>query len=190
MNHELDNLCASGIQTPGGIGSSKAAEWLLDAASYSADAISLWEKHSIKWALKTTISRTFVHTIVALFDCGLVVSEFLARLERKPKQEWTEDEAHLTSRLGKIFYRVLDIVGPEGIEFAFKPQFENMGLGGEDFHRLLSEDGTQLPQCADLSVLSLLLISKVLCKTYIWPFALVMGDALHARAKHIKALQL
>lgn len=187
MNHELDNLYVA--QDPNAIGAKAASNGLLEAASYSADAISLWEKHSVKWALKTTVSRTFVHTLVSLFDCGLVVSEFLARLERRPRHDWSEDEIHLASRLGKIFYRVVDVVGSEDLSLA-SAQFDDTGFVGDvDLHKTLNLDVSEPYQGGSLSVLSLLMISKVLSKTYIWPFALVMGDALRARAKHLKAQQ-
>jgi hypothetical protein len=165
MNQELDSL-----SVPPYFDGTKKFDGLLEAASYAADAISLWEKHSVKWTLETTAGQTFIHTLVSLFDCGLAVSEFLHRLELRPKSEWTDDESLLVTRVGKIFFRVLEVVGHDGLK------------DGDD--RPLNEDGT-LRSPGKLSVLALLVVSKILCKTYIWPFALVMGEALQSRSQHI-----
>ncbi|ANB13678.1 Tda9p [Sugiyamaella lignohabitans] len=177
MNHELDNLAVPTYYesvTNGSPSSPHKFDGLLEAASYAADAISLWEKHSIKWTLETTASQTFIHTLVSLFDCGLAVSEFIHRLEIKPQHEWSEDETMLVNRIGKIFYRVLDVVGHDSLD------------PNDTWARPLNEDGT-LTRPGKLSVLTLLIVAKMLCKAYIWPFALVMGDALQFRSRHLSA---
>ncbi|CAN6646506.1 hypothetical protein TRVA0_021S02234 [Trichomonascus vanleenenianus] len=124
---------------------------LLNAASYAADTISLWEKHSVKWTLETSVSQTFIHTIVSLFDCGLVVSEFLRRLEMKEQR--SNEEQMLETRISKIFARVVEVVD-----------------GGS--HERLCVTAVQV-------------VSRILSKSYVWPFALVMGKALDERAKQL-----
>lgn len=91
-------------------GSRKQFNELLEAASYAADTISLWEKHSARWTLQATATQTFIHNLLALFDCGLLVSEFFHRLEKRDRNTWHEDEKQLVSRLRKIMFRVFDVL--------------------------------------------------------------------------------
>lgn len=174
MGHQLDSLVV-----PTGIideGTGKSFNNLLEAASYGADTISLWEKHSVRWTLETSVSQTFIHTIVTLFDCGLVVSEFLNRLESNMRTpaDWTEEEKFLVNRLVKIFYRVVEVLGHEDID-------EDLSGAVLDLDSKPHQHNGRR-----LSILSLQVVSKILCKSYIWPFALVMGNALQARSAQIK----
>lgn len=109
MGRELDIL-ATPILYEVQAGTRKQFNALLEAASYAADTISLWEKHSARWTLQATASQTFIHNILALFDCGLIVSEFFHRLEKRDPAMWAEDEKQLVSRLRKIFFRVSDVL--------------------------------------------------------------------------------
>jgi hypothetical protein len=189
MGRELDNLIVLPyFETHSGI--QKQFDGLLEAASYAADAISLWEKHSVKWTLEVTASQTFIHTLVSLFDCGLVVSEFLYRLERKNQSEWREEESLLVTRVGKIFYRVLDVVGHDNLDvasFEGEADDESRVAGVLDIDKSMSVQNDNFARNnGRLSILALQVVAKILCKAYVWPFALVMGSALQARCQQIK----
>lgn len=110
MGKELDKLQPQTGFDMHQLNSIKQFNELLEAASYAADTISLWEKHSARWSLHATATQTFIHNILALFDCGLLVSEFFHRLEERDRASWHEDEKQLVSRLRKIFYRVFDVL--------------------------------------------------------------------------------
>lgn len=195
-------------------GTRKQFNALLEAASYAADTISLWEKHSSRWTLQATASQTFVHNILALFDCGLIVSEFFHRLEKRASTTWHEDEKQLVSRLRKIFFRVFDVLSSRadadvlhnqqqrcGQAQDLSPYFDSPNSNhltrnarndsiasnmdpdssGGDFG--FPQKDLQLP----LSLMSLSAVSRILSTIYIWPFALIMSQALQARMGQIKA---
>lgn len=126
MGRELDQL-----QTPIVFevqsGARKQFNALLEAASYAADTISLWEKHSARWTLQGTATQTFIHNILALFDCGLLVSEFFFRLEKRDRSTWQEDERQLVLRLRKIFFRVFDVLTSRADSDVLHNQLERTG---------------------------------------------------------------
>lgn len=190
MGRELDSLIVLRyFETHNGV--QKQFDGLLEAASYAADAISLWEKHSVKWTLEVTASQTFIHTLVSLFDCGLIISEFLHRLERKNQAEWREEESLLVTRVGKIFYRVLDVVGHEDLDlnnsFEGETDEESRVAGVLDIDKSICMRSDNFARGnGRLSVLALQVVAKILCKAYVWPFAMVMGSALQARWQQIK----
>ncbi|QNP97945.1 YALIA101S06e08922g1_1 [Yarrowia lipolytica] len=148
---------------------------LLEAASYSADSISLWEKHSVRWTMETLVSQTFIHALMAIFDCGLVVSEFFRRLELKPKSMWTDAEAQLWIRMSKILFRVCESV---------KDKDGSIDLG------VLAIDHLPTPEIGNpkqrLSLLTLHVVSKMLTSVYVWPYMKTMAEALRFRARQIR----
>ncbi|KAG5359173.1 Respiration factor 2 [Yarrowia sp. C11] len=148
---------------------------LLEAASYSADSISLWEKHSVRWTMETLVSQTFIHALMAIFDCGLVVSEFFRRLELKPKTMWTDAEAQLWIRMSKILFRVCESV---------KDKDGSIDLA------LLAIDNLPTPEIGNpkqrLSLLTLHVVSKMLTSVYVWPYMKTMAEALRYRARQIR----
>lgn len=148
---------------------------LLEAASYSADSISLWEKHSVRWTMETLVSQTFIHALMAIFDCGLVVSEFFRRLELKPKTMWTDAEAQLWIRMSKILFRVCESV---------KDKDGSIDLA------LLAVDNLPTPEIGNpkqrLSLLTLHVVSKMLTSVYVWPYMKTMAEALRYRARQIR----
>lgn len=148
---------------------------LLEAASYSADSISLWEKHSVRWTMETLVSQTFIHALMAIFDCGLVVSEFFRRLELKPKTMWTDAEAQLWIRMSKILFRVCESV---------KDKDGSIDLA------LLAIDNLPSPDIGNpkqrLSLLTLHVVSKMLTSVYVWPYMKTMAEALRFRARQIR----
>lgn len=186
MGHELDKLQAPTIVDPITI---KPLNTLLEAASYAADTISLWEKHVSRWTLHGTTKQTFIHNIIALFDCGLIVSEFFFRLEKRGEAQWANDERVLVGRLRKIFNRAFDALGMEdATRDTLHSQIEcpadgNDSLGQRGSQRLGLED-TKFP----LSVMALTAVSRILASLYIWPYAGVMSSALKARMAQINAL--
>ncbi|ODQ63357.1 hypothetical protein NADFUDRAFT_84492 [Nadsonia fulvescens var. elongata DSM 6958] len=112
MGHLLNCLNLP-VVVPSNVKSSETmyvSNGLLDAASYSVDTISLWEKHSVKWTLESTACQTFIHTLNSIFNCGLIISEFLRRLEIRPQNQWQEDERLLWLRVRKILSRVMNII--------------------------------------------------------------------------------
>ncbi|RDW23419.1 LOW QUALITY PROTEIN: hypothetical protein B0I71DRAFT_135986 [Yarrowia lipolytica] len=116
----------------------------MSAASYSADSISLWEKHSVRWTMETL---TFIHALMAIFDCGLV---FFRRLELKPKSMWTDAEAQLWIRMSKILFR------------SVKDKDGSIDLG------VLAIDHLPTPEIGNPKQrLSLLTLHVVV---YVWPF--------------------
>jgi hypothetical protein len=177
MGRELDNLKVPLVYSDG-----KQFNALLEAASYGADIISLWEKHSMKWTLETSVSQTFIHTIVSLFDCGLVVSEFLNRLEKnRIEAEWTNEEKQLVYRLRKIFNRVIDLLGHDDIDDTTNSNNNNINNntnGNNTNNNSSTPTGeTSTPkdvldisgESKQMSILSLQIVRKILCKSYIWP---------------------
>ncbi|KAG5356190.1 Respiration factor 2 [Yarrowia sp. B02] len=148
---------------------------LLEAASYSADSISLWEKHSVRWTMETLVSQTFIHALMAIFDCGLVVSEFFRRLELKPKTMWTDAEAQLWIRMSKILFRVCESV---------KDKDGSIDLA------VLAIDNLPTPEIGNpkqrLSLLTLHVVSKMLTSVYVWPYMKTMAEALRFRARQIR----
>lgn len=151
MNHEIDMVPTD--------------QGLFDAASFAADAISLWEKHAVKWTLEATATQTFIHTLVALFDCAIAVSEFL---RRSADASLSENESLLVNRIGKILYRVLDIVGYSDEEY-----------------QPLNEDGSVKDPSRSLCTIALHAVARILSVKYLWPYALVLSDALICRSKHL-----
>lgn len=180
MGKELDNIKVPIISIEEE-GVHKDFNGLLEATSYAADTISLWEKHSVKWTLETSVSQTFIHTIVSLFDCGLVMSEFLKRLEQKHSTEWTEEESSLVSRIVKIFQRVMEVVGNEDIDTSAIGETTKKD---DELSTVLDLDSKRRGQ-KGLSILVLKVVGKILSKSYVWPFALVMGRALEARSEQL-----
>lgn len=166
MGHELSTLDD---------GMSADFHGLLEAASYSADSISLWEKHSVRWTMETLVSQTFIHALMAIFDCGLVVSEFFRRLEQKPKTMWTDAEAQLWIRMSKILYRVCESV---------KDKDRSIDLS------ILSIESLPTPEVSNpkqrLSLLTLHVVSKMLTSVYVWPYMKTMAEALRHRARQIR----
>lgn len=79
MGRELDMLVVPVLVDNKSTGH-KYFDALLEAASYAADIISLWEKHAARWSLQMTALETFIHSTMSLFDCGLIVSEFFIGL--------------------------------------------------------------------------------------------------------------
>lgn len=198
MGRELDQL-ATPVLYDVQAGTRKQFNALLEAASYAADTISLWEKHSARWTLQATASHTFVHNIVALFDCGLIVSEFFYRLEKRDQHTWAEDEKQLVSRLRKIFFRVFDVFSSlaeskvlhnplqrNGSDATFYPGKSRTGsfnsdAGSHDGHLM----GSQRELMQPLSLMALSAVRKILCTIYIWPFAVTMSNALQCRMDQI-----
>lgn len=200
MGHELDILSAPVLYELQS-GTRKQFNALLEAASYAADTISLWEKHSARWTLLTTASQTFIHNILALFDCGLIVSEFFNRLEKRgDANSWHEDEKQLVSRLRKIFFRVFDVLSSRYMddntdvlhnqqERVSTPSQLNGSSGGGNSNNgqdMFLQKDLQLP----LSLMSLSAVSRILSTIYIWPFAVVMAQALKARMGQIREAKM
>lgn len=185
MGRELDMLAAPVLYDVQ-VGTRKQFNTLLEAASYAADTISLWEKHSARWTLQATASHTFIHNVVALFDCALIVSEFFYRLEKRDQMTWAEDENQLVSRLRKIFYRVFDVLSSRTETNYLNTN--NANNGGRKNHAadLLFVD-TQKELMQPLSLMALSAVRKILCTINIWPFALTMSDALKFRMDQIAA---
>ncbi|KAF5093696.1 hypothetical protein D0Z03_002309 [Geotrichum reessii] len=188
MGLELDKIQAPTIVDPITI---KPLNTLLEAASYAADTISLWEKHVSRWTLHGTTMQIFIHNIIALFDCGLIVSEFFFRLEKRGEAQWANDERVLVGRLRKIFNRAFDALGMEdATRDTLHAQIEPSASGTNGFGSAntssgrLELDDTKFP----LSVMALTGVSRILSSLYIWPYANVMGAALDARMAQIKAL--
>lgn len=189
-------------------GTRKQFNALLEAASYAADTISLWEKHSARWTLKATASQTFFHNILALFDCGLIVSEFFHRLEKRNPSGWADDEKQLVSRLRKIFFRVFDVLSSRADTGVLHNQQQR--CGGQDSNSFFDDNkkvtnsngisnrvgnGTHEMNAIDpqkelslpLSLMALSAVSKILSTIYIWPFAVTMSDALKCRMSQIRS---
>ncbi|ODV89119.1 hypothetical protein CANCADRAFT_3755 [Tortispora caseinolytica NRRL Y-17796] len=89
------------------------------AAGYAADAISLWEKHFGRWTSEVSSRHTFLHSIICIFDCGLVLGEYLLRIEKRLGSEnidtvdnyqsvliLSEDERRLCLRVREILRRI------------------------------------------------------------------------------------
>lgn len=201
MGRELDNLSAPVLYELQS-GTRKQFNALLEAASYAADTISLWEKHSARWTLRTTTSQTFIHNILALFDCGLIVSEFFNRLEKRgDANTWHEDEKQLVSRLRKIFFRVFDVLSSRYMDdttdvlhnqqerVSTPSQLNGGSTGGNSGNinaNIFLQKDLQLP----LSLMSLGAVSRILSTIYIWPFAVVMAQALKARMGQIREAKM
>lgn len=198
MGQELDSLAPPGLgdngeplspvstQLPNNRGYCKL-DVLLEAASYAADSISLWEKHSVKWTLEKTAIHTFFHTIISLFDCALVVSEYLNRLEKRGRALWSEEDMILAVRITKILARVVKVVGLEGLDLPpNRNEMNNLNQQGLLMSVELESYMPTKPDGPQLSVASLYIVSRMLTKVYVWPFAQVMAEALQTRGVQIR----
>lgn len=220
MGHELDILATPVLSEVKNSGGRKKFDALLEAASYAADTISLWEKHAARWSLQMTALETFIHNTMALFDCGLIVSEFFHRLEKRDTNNWQEEERLLVKRLTKIFFRVFDVLflRPENDVLHNQQQRTNgmgmdetngnasmvmmmmmndvnmngnmpmlnnsmMGMGGAGPNVMMMMMQQQIP----MSIIALTAVSRILSTIFIWPFALVMSQALRARIMQIRS---
>lgn len=198
MGQELDCLLSPGFGDSGGPLSPMSSQIsngrghckfdvLLEAASYAADSISLWEKHSVKWTLEKTAIQTFFHTIISLFDCALVVSEYLNRLEKRGRALWSEEDMILAVRITKILARVVKVVGPEGLDLPSNGnEMNNLNQQGFLMSVELESYMPTKPNGPQLSVASLSIVSRMLTKVYVWPFAQVMAEALQTRGAQIR----
>lgn len=206
MGRELDNLQTQGVYEMQA-STRRPFNELLEAASYAADTISLWEKHSARWTLQATATQTFIHNMLALFDCGLLVSEFFHRLEKRDMSTWHDEEKQLVARLRKIFFRVFDVLSSRAENDVLHNQqqrtggnlFETgAGAGGSDLDPLQRHNGGPgigqpfefgtggFPSHLPLSIMALSAVSRILATIYIWPFATVMIEALKARMGQIQ----
>lgn len=183
MGKELDNIKIPVVKLNDG----REFNALLEATSYAADTISLWEKHSVKWTLETSVSQTFIHTIVSLFDCGLVMSEFLKRLDTKNPANWNEEESSLVCRIVKILQRVIEVVGKDDIE-GINEIFSDDLTTVLDLDSKKAQQQQQPHQSKGLCIIVLKTVGKILSKSYVWPFALVMGQALEKRSEQLRSL--
>lgn len=168
----------------------KRSNALVEAASYAADTISLWQKQASKWTLQLTALETFVHTIVSLFDCGLIVSEFFHRLERRDEMTWTHDERLLVKRLTKIFFRVFDVLfttQENGNNFQQQQFYQNNSMGNNNNnHPSSNVMMMMMQQQIPMSIIALTAVSRILSVIYVWPYAVVMAQALRARIMQIR----